>query len=249
MSAPEMQTDFRALQMAFAGHIRNPQSAAPENIEDRRMAIYRRLIFNNIQNFCSNAFPVLKSLLDDEVWQLMIRDFMIQHRCQRPLFNEIAKEFIDYLENERDCSNDPPFIKELAHYEWVELALSIANAEFRQRSVAAETDVLTLPLKRSPLAWLLAYQFPVHQIGIENQPQTPSAQPNFLLVYRNIDDQVKFIELNPVSARLLELLETGLTGEQAASDIAEALQHPNADVVKDGARQMINDWLQRGIVV
>ena len=249
MPAPDMQTDFRALQMAFAGHIRNPESAAPENIEDRRMAIYRRLIFNNIQSFCSNAFPVLKSLLSEDDWQLMIRDFMIQHRCQRPLFNEIAKEFIDYLETERDCQNDPPFIKELAHYEWVELALSIANAEFQQRSVAAETDVLTLPLKRSPLAWLLAYQFPVHQIGINNQPAEPSAQPNFLLVYRNADDQVKFIELNPVSARLLELLDEGLTGEQAAADIAKALQHPNADVVKDGARQMINDWLQRGIVV
>ena len=63
MPAPDMQTDFRALQMAFAGHIRNPELAAPENIEDRRMAIYRRLIFNNIQSFCSNAFPVLKSLL------------------------------------------------------------------------------------------------------------------------------------------------------------------------------------------
>ena len=185
----------------------------------------------------------------EDDWQLMVRDFMIQHRCQRPLFNEIAQEFIDYLENERDCSNDPPFIKELAHYEWVELALSIANAEFRQRHVAAETDVLTLSLKRSPLAWLLAYQFPVHQIGINNQPAEPSAQPNFLLVYRNADDQVKFIELNPVSARLLELLDEGLTGVQAAADIAEDLQHPNADVVKNGARQMINDWLQRGIVV
>ena len=89
----------------------------------------------------------------------------------------------------------------------------------------------------------------MHQIGIENQPSEPSAQPNFLLVYRNADDQVKFIELNPVSARLLELLETGMTGEQAAADIAEALQHPNADVVNDGARQMINDWLERGILV
>lgn len=243
------QADFRDVQMAFAGHIRNPELPTPDAIEDRRMAIYRRLIFNNIQSFCSNAFPVLKSLLDDAVWQLMIRDFMVQHRCQRPLFNEIAQEFIDYLENERDLSADPPFIKELAHYEWVELALGIANAEFQKRSVSPGSDVLALTLKRSPLAWLLAYQYPVHQIGIENQPSEPSAQPNFLLVYRNADDQVKFIELNPVSARLLELLETGMTGEQAAADIAEALQHPNADVVNDGARQMINDWLERGILV
>lgn len=244
-----MQADFREVQMAFAGHIRNPELAAPDAIEDRRMAIYRRLIYNNIQNFCSTAFPVLKTLLDDAHWQDMTRDFMIKHRCQRPLFNEIAQEFIDYLENERDLANDPPFIQELAHYEWVELALSIASPEFQQRKVEPDSDLLSLSLKRSPLAWLLAYQFPVHQIGVDNQPSEPSAQPHFLLVYRNANDQVKFIELNPVSARLLELLESGLTGEQAAVEIADALQHPNADVVKDGARQMIQDWLDRGILI
>lgn len=244
-----MQSDFRSVQMAFAGHIRNPELTAPDAIEDRRMAIYRRLIYNNIQNFCSTAFPVLKSLLDDVHWQAMIRDFMIQHRCQRPLFNEIAQEFIEYLENERDLSKDPAFIQELAHYEWVELALGIANAEFQQRQVTPDTDLLNIKLQRSPLAWLLAYQFPVHQISVDNQPTVPSEQPHFLLVYRNADDKVKFIELNPVSARLLDLLETGLTGEQAANEIAEALQHPHGDVVKDGARQMIADWLQRGILL
>ena len=58
------------LQKDFAAHIRDPQSAvAPEGIEDRRMGIYRDLFFNNIRNFLSANFPVLKTLFDDKGWE------------------------------------------------------------------------------------------------------------------------------------------------------------------------------------
>ena len=46
-----------------------------------------------------------------------------------PLFPEIAREFVDFLQaraGQSDC--DPPFLAELAHYEWVELALQISEA-------------------------------------------------------------------------------------------------------------------------
>ena len=45
------------LQTSFAAHIRDPKStAAPDGIEDRRMAIYRDLFFNNIKSFLSSNF-------------------------------------------------------------------------------------------------------------------------------------------------------------------------------------------------
>lgn len=242
--------NFIETQMAFAAHLRDPQKvAAPEGIESRRMAIYRRLFYNNIQGFCSNAFPVIKSLLDDTHWHAMVRDFMVQHRCRSPLFNEIAREFIVFLQQQRNDPADPPFLAELAHYEWVELALNIASADYQQTTLEADEDAMQLVLQTSFLAWPLAYQYPVHQISPQNQPQKPLPQKVYLLVYRNSEDKVKFIELNPVSARLLDLLNGGLTGAQAATQIAEELQHPNPLVVMTGARQLIEDWIQRGITV
>jgi hypothetical protein len=44
-------------------------------------------------------------------------------------------------------------------------------------------------------------------------------------------------------------LNTGLTGLQAAEQIAEELQHPNPQVVIDGAKMLIDDWLERGILI
>lgn len=241
---------FKQTQYQFAAYIRDPEhQPAPDSIESRRMAIYRDLFFNNINGTLQNAFPVIRTLFSEEKWLAMVRDFMIRHQCKTPIFVEIAREFIHYLEKERLSEDDPPFLHELAHYEWVELALSIAEPEFVHTPLAETEDCLKLRFSQSPLAWLLLYQYPVHRISPDSQPQAPADSPVCLLVYRNADDKVKFIELNPVSARLLELLSQQLTGAEATKEIAEAMQHPDPQVVADGARQMITDWTNRGILI
>ncbi len=250
MSQPHSFPSFIETQYQFAGHIRDPENnPAPDNIEARRMTIYRELFYNNIEGFIANGFPVLREITADKDWHNMIRDFMVKHRCKTPLFHEISREFMAYLDNERDFKNDPIFIKELVHYEWVELALSVLDADVKPILVNDEQDVLALQLKTSPLAWSLAYQFPVHQIGPDFQPHEPSETPVYLLVYRAQDDEITFLELNPVSMRLIELLNEGLTGQNAAEQIVDELQHPNADIVIDGARVLINDWLQRQVLI
>ncbi|THK41842.1 DUF2063 domain-containing protein [Methylophaga sp. SB9B] len=242
--------DFKQTQQQFTAHLRDPQGVPePADVESRRMAIYQRLIYNNIESFLSSACPVLKQILGEKPWHNLAADFIRQHRCSSPLFNDIAREFVSYLEQHPQQYTSMPFIAELAHYEWVELALSIASPDFQKREVNKQEDILQLTLQRSPLSWSFAYDYPVHSIAPDNLPDQPAETPFFLLLYRNAEDQVKFIELNPVSARLLDLLDAGQTGQQAAEAIAEALQHPNPDIVTQGARQLIEDWLERGIVI
>src|SRR5690554_1360674 len=119
-----MTDSFLQTQYRFAAHIRDPAThAAPAGIEDRRMAIYRELFFNNINSALKQAFPVIHTLLAAEAWQALVRDFIKRHRCRSPLFHQLASEFIDYLQHERKARTDPSFLVELAHYEWVELAL------------------------------------------------------------------------------------------------------------------------------
>lgn len=241
---------FRETQYQFAAHIRDPEhQAAPNGIEERRMAIYRDLFFNNINGTLKSAFPVIRALMNDAQWELIVRDFMIQHYCKTPFFVEIAREFIAYLANERESESDPPFLQELAHYEWVELALTIADHDYVTTPLSDDDDPLALSFTQSPLAWLLVYQFPVHQISRDNLPEAPLEDPVCLLVYRNQDDKVKFITLNPVSARLLELLDQGMTGQEAVNELVTALQHPDPTVVIQGALGMIQDWTERGVLL
>lgn len=210
--------NLRDSQLAMAAHLRNPDEVpAPAGVEERRLKIYRDLIYNNVEGFISGGFPVLRSLYSDEDWHPLVRSFVDGHRCQSPYFLEISQEFIQYLANEhcmRDC--DPPFLAEMAHYEWVELALDVSTEELaEQKEIGPLRDaVLTL----SPLAWVLAYQYPVHQIGpgYELAEQT---QPTYLVVYRDRSEAVCFMELNAATARLLELLK-----ENASSTVVQLLE-------------------------
>lgn len=246
------EQSFTQQQYAFAAHIRQPdRNPAPKGIEDRRMAIYRELFYNNVEGFLSSGFPVLRELTDDDSWHAMARDFFASHHCRSPLFMEISREFLTYLEQERGKREDDfPFLHELAHYEWVELALSIAETEPGQID-KPDGDLLEGIPVLSSLAWPLCYQYPVHQISNDFLPKEPAEQPVYLMVYRSSDDEVGFIELNAISARLFSLLQDDclLTGRQALEQIAVELNHPNPEVVINGGRGILETWQQRDIVL
>lgn len=202
----EARPEFQSLQYRFAAHLRDPQQPAPAGLEERRLRIYRELFFNNVEGFLANAFPVLRQLLDDSHWLSMVRDFYARHQCRDPLFNGVAEEFLRYLDEERgEGPADPPFLRELAHYEWVELALAIAEDELTPRIADPNGDLLQGAPCVSPLAWTLVYDWPVHRIGPGFQPAEPGPQPTCLVVYRTRQDEVRFLEINPLTARLLEL--------------------------------------------
>lgn len=243
---------FRQIQLAFAAHLRDPLRCPPPNgLDPVRMAAYRQLFINNIEHFIGAGFPVLKSLLDAGDWAALIREFYARHSCRTPLFIEIAAEFLGYLRDERGLQpGDPPFLLELAHYEWVELALSVDQAEPPTLQPGGDADWLAAVVSRSVLAWPLAYRFPVHRIGPEFQPGTAPASGTFLVVYRNREDAVRFLEVNHVTYRLLEVLDEwpGQPLRQALFRIAQELQHPQPDQVLAYGAELIGQLHNKGVV-
>jgi hypothetical protein len=245
---------FKQAQYEFAAHIRNPElNPKPADVEQRRMNIYTELFFNNIEDFLSNTYPVLKAITPDEDWQAMMRDYFTRHESHTPLFPEMPREFLKYLETERDNKNDFPFIKELAHYEWIELALltSDSDEDINWAQIDKEGDLLNNKPVMSPLAWPLTYQYPVHKISPDFLPDKPSEQPVYILVYRNAEDEVHFIELNPVTALLVQLIseDNNLTTQQMLEVITEQLNHPDPAVVFHGGLQIIQDLKARNIIL
>jgi len=237
----------------FAAHIRDPENnPIPENIEDRRMGIYRDLFFNNIDGFLSNTFPVLKSLYKEDDWTELVRRFYSLHYCQSPYFLEISREFIDYLQSEHQMRDvDPPFMFELAHYEWIELALSISQQEPELQKIDTEKSLLDGHPVMSPLAWLLTYAWPVHQIKPEFLPEQPAEQPVCLIIFRDADDEVQFTEVNPVTAKLLQQLEMNkeLSGADVLAHIAAELGYDDAESILHSGLDILQGLMKKGIIL
>ncbi len=244
--------DFTRRQYEFAAHIRDPESQPrPADVDERRMAAYRELFFNNIEDFLGNAFPVLSGILGKERWLKMLRDFYARHRAMTPLFSEFPGEFLRYLNETRmPQPDDPPFMEELAHYEWMELVVAQADTTIDWNAIDANGDPLDGIPVVSPLAWVLGYEYPVHRIGPAYHPDAPPAECTWLIVHRDADDEVRFIEINSVTARLLQLLGEGkrLTGRRVLEQLARELGHPEPAAVLEHGRTILADLHARQIV-
>lgn len=218
--------DFRELQYRFAAHLRDPSAQPPpEGIEDRRLQIYRELFFNNVVSLLAGNFPVLRSLHDDAAWRDLVRAWYREHRAHTPLFPELGREFVRWLQERAERgAGDPPWFAELAHYEWMEVLA--ANDETEIDAIAHDPDGDLLggrPLV-SPTAWPLVYRYPVQRIGAEHRPAEAPAAPTCLIVVRDRRDTVGFLEANPLTLHLIERLRAGDAGSGRETLIALAAE-------------------------
>lgn len=243
---------FQALQYRFAAHLRDPQAnPAPADIEPRRMKIYADLFYKNMKGYLAGAFPVLHSLYAEADWHELVRSFYARHESHSPQFYQIAGEFLDYLQNEhqsRDC--DPPFLLELAHYEWVEMILAIDPAEPDWGSIDTGGDLLNAAPVPTPWLQNLSYAFDVQRIGSSHQPSEPPAQPTYLAVFRRLDDEIRFLELNAMTAHLLQGLidEPTKSGRRQLQALAARAGQDPEKLLGFGA-ELLNDLREKQVIL
>lgn len=246
-SAPALP-EFQRYQVAFTAHLRNPRvHPRPAGVNARRMKIYTDLLYNNVEGFLLACFPVLRQILGTRKWAKLVRAFFHTHRSHTPYFRQIPDEFIQYLQNERTPSDDdPPYLLALAHYEWIELVLSVSN---RSADAAwdATGDLLDGVPLLNPVLANLRYDWPVQRIAPRRKTQPAET---FLLVFRDVDDQVRFSEINAFTARLLTLLEPGtLSGRAALQTLAAESQHPNPTLLVQAGAALLQDLQTRGAIL
>lgn len=242
---------FQQYQTQFTDHIRDPKAVArPAGVPARRMKVYTEIVFNNMNETLSACFPVIRKILGVRRWTRAVRAFFAEHRCATPWFRQIPEEFLHWLATAPAAIRDlPPFLYSLAHYEWIELAIAVSDATRDADDLIPDGDLLTGRPALAPALALLQYTYPVHRISPRIKPTQPLAEPVHLLVFRNPSDEVRFVELNPFSARLLGLLQPGdLTGQQALEQIAAEMQHPAPHTVVQYGAALLADLKRQGAI-
>jgi hypothetical protein len=224
----------------LAAHVRDPtMHPGPPGIEDRRLAIYRELAFNNLDGLLSGNFPVLRKTLGDHDWHVLVRRFFAMHCSRTPLFTKIGLELIDFLEGDVGQGPEYPWLAELAHYEWAELGLTLSDAKLPPHD--AQGDLLAGVPVLSPLAWPLTYRWPVASIGPDFQPMVAPDAPTLVLLRRDANGQVQFSSLSPLLYQLLVLIgeNTEATGSELLRGLAHDTDEMDAVAFIEAARPML----------
>ena len=172
-----------------------------------------------------------------------MRQFFAKHQATSPIFREIPAQFLQFLNTEKDL---PIYFQQLAHYEWVELAVN--SQPTAAPKLSKTPDFLNEKPVLAPANRLLQYNYAVHKISKRNQPK--ATEKTYLLVFRNSEFKVKFIELNPTTYQLLRLIqENNMTGKQALVRLAEDIKHPDTDAVIQFGAEILQDLANQQAII
>ncbi|WP_306302221.1 HvfC family RiPP maturation protein [Shewanella marina] len=216
------------------------------------MSVWRfiaNFFFNNVVGFVSQAFPVLKSIYGDQAWRDLVDTFFKQHDCHSPIFIDIAEEFLHYLQHEYVIqASDPDYMLELAHYEWLELVVSTQFSDPLLQNITLLDEETVLLLESS--SQVAQYQFPVHQISEDHQDVEISETGYFFCIYRDADDNVQFMQLNPMSAQVLAYIQQSsqTSTKQLLAWLVKTYPDFPPQSMVDGCLTMLSQFSQKGII-
>lgn len=232
---------LKQTQLQLSQLIRKGDGHLP-GIETRRVDIYKELFFNNIEGFCSTAFPITKRVIGSKRWLKIVRQFFIEAECESPHFIEISQTFLSFLITQNELIAAHPFICELAHYEWTELDLAVKFEEDNNTLLSQVTQ--STPLVLSNVCVPLLYNFPVHTIS-DNNLERIAPQLTGVIVYRNIEYNVKFMLVDQLTIIVLQKIiqQPGITLLQ----LAEQLTELNDTFTFEQMQQFTDDVLQKCI--
>ncbi|MBV1884332.1 MAG: putative DNA-binding domain-containing protein [Pseudomonadales bacterium] len=233
----------------FTDYLRRPdETPVPKDIDERRAGIYRELVYNNIESCLSGAFPICGDILSESKWELLVSGFIAQYRAQTPYFSRLPSEFVHFIEQSDISLYEHAFLPELIRYEWVELELYL-EPDTQLKPKPNGDNLEHTPLGLIAPARVEAWEYPVHKIGPE--PETQTAQATYLLIHRDNDGDVHFMELQPVAYIVLTTLKVATQDNCYLSPteiLTEIVEQYNAENVTQFIQQglalfhQLNDW-------
>jgi hypothetical protein len=248
--------EFQRYQLAFTAHLRDPkQHPIQTGVPPERIAVYEEIVFNNLLQSVTACFPVASAVLGKRKWHKLVQCFMCYHSANSPFFRDIPKQFLHFLltdapalESENKTTALPPYLNALCHYEWIELYVSAHPAEAKAINASKAVDLAANVAIFNPTLQLLQYDYAVHKISARKKLVQPALTQ--LLVYRNSQYAVRFMEINAVTYELILLMQSNkLPGAKALQLLAGQLRHPEPQVIMEFGLAILDDLKAQEIIV
>ncbi len=242
---------FQQYQQAFTAHIRDPlNQPRPKNVKAKGMDVYKEIVFNNLFESVSACFPVTQKVIGKRAWLKLIRGFFCEYSSSTPIFRKIPEEFLTYLSNMNALTpeNLPPYLYSLCHYEWVELLVSTMADKTDKRDINAIGVLRMNQPAFTNTMQLLNYEYAVQKISLRYKPREKINTQ--LLVYRNTAFEVKFVELNTITYRLIEILkQEKVNCEQALTMLAKDIDQSATESIIQFGLDILEELRSQGAIL
>ena len=174
--------------------------------KEEGIARYRKMIYHIVNDSLTTAYPLTKKLFTEKEWDTSVQHYFSSHACQSPFLWKMPYEFYEFVkEHESILQTKYPFLNDFLLYEWVEIEVfMMEDIEVPHSKIGSvESDILVL----NPACIVQYFQYPVYNKKTSEITSNDLAH-YFLITYRNPEtNKVGFLEVAPMFARMIELLD------------------------------------------
>ena len=175
----------------------------------------------------------------------MVRDFINRHQSQSPFFLDLPIEFLEYLLTQRPTAEDPPFLRELCHFECVKLEVKYHAARIDGVRTPLDTETA---LQLSPLARPLSYEWNVNEISADQLPTERPSERVWTIVVRNRRDKVRNVRSSMGTHRLLECFQEPNHLDPVTALLADELR-VDADSIRPRIKSSIEQLYTSDVLI
>lgn len=215
----------------------------------RRLGLYRQLVRHNVVNVVGTMLERTRARLDAHVpgeFDRTVDGFLAAQGPRTPHLRDVPSELLAWASPRwRADARIPAWLPDHAELELVDFTIGVAPRAAEPPPLADVTADRALvfgdPRVIVHLAWA------VHER--RDTDEVPEQRPVHLLVYRDAEHVVRYLDLTPLASEILERLFAGRPLAQAMVEACAASDHPMNDAVLAGAARLLADLGERGVLL
>ncbi|MDO5103992.1 MAG: putative DNA-binding domain-containing protein [Lautropia sp.] len=218
------KTRLSDIQLALKDYLQRNHQPLPNGVAPQGIEAQVAQMRHAMGDIVTRCLPLCQRLIGDDDWKNLLNRFLASDKLHEATYvHQVPRAFIAFLQGADQASQLPPWMPELAHYEWVEMEVISAPEQ--------APDYGPQGLALSPRLRLQAYDWPVQQIRPDHVAIEPAL--TFFAVYQNRAGDVRFSELSPAAAQLLGILQAnGCDWDRACQKLAKQLEVDTVVIVE-----------------
>ncbi|MCS6899420.1 MAG: putative DNA-binding domain-containing protein [Myxococcales bacterium] len=241
---PRSHLDLAVLQQTLADAFLGDE--IPPSMAGTRLAFYHRLVHGALDECVASILPRTCARFGERFWR-EVRRFYRERGPRTHYLRDVPSEFLAWWAEQPWPGDLPPYALDLARYEVT--AMEVGAAPDGGRSAVAVLE-LGRPVVFQEAMALRRYRFAVHRLPEEPEDRSePREGPVALLAYRDLNHTLRYLELSPVAAAILERLLGGATLQEAILRGAEDGGVRVDDALLQGTAALLGSLAERGVLL
>jgi hypothetical protein len=221
--------------------------AALEGGELERLLVYRELVRGTLKSALEAAIPRSMARLGAR-FDVYFERFVTERGSTSHYLRDVTGEFLDFCASEwaRD-PEVPPYLLDLARHEALHIRVAAAAPEPREARPSLALDEVPCFIEAAVLS---RSGYAVHRLpeALSDRSE-PERADTTLLAYRSPEHEVRYLELTPLAAGLLERWLAGETLSSGLTNAAAAASTQIDPALLEATARLLADLSERGVLL